>query len=221
MPRPSLRNGHRVDAGRLINLLLWLVLVAAVIGPIVVAATSPLLAGRDGAYILSGIAGVTALALLLLQPLLAGGYLPRLRVMQERRWHRWVGTGIVIAVLLHVAGLYVTSPPDTIDALLLVSPTLFSVYGVIGLWSLILTGVLVVFRLRMGLRYGTWRIIHNGVAVIVVVSSVVHALMIEGAMGSVSKLILCVIVLLATALVILHLRVIKPMLKKRRGSDTS
>ncbi|WP_306258587.1 ferric reductase-like transmembrane domain-containing protein [Pararhizobium sp. IMCC21322] len=215
MSPPVARSGHRLDAGRPLTLLIWLVLAAAVIGPVAIAATSPVLVGRDAAYLVSGIAGVTALALLLLQPLLAAGYLPGLRMMQERRWHRWLGSGIFIAVLLHVVGLYITSPQDTIDALLLVSPTLFSVYGVVGLWSLVLTAVLVAVRLRIGVRYGIWRIIHNSLAVVVVVSSVVHAWMIEGAMGHLSKVLLCIGVLLATAIVILHLRVVKPMLRNR------
>lgn len=215
MSRPTVRNGHRLDVGRPLTLLVWLVLAAAMIGPIAIAVTSPVLVGRDAAYFVSGIAGVTALALLLMQPLLAAGYLPGLRVMQERRWHRWLGSCIFIAVLLHVGGLYITSPPDTIDALLLLSPTLFSVYGVIALWSLIFTVLFVVLRARAGLRYGTWRVLHNGLVVVVVVASVVHALMIEGTMGSGSKLALCVAVLLATAMVTLHLRVFKPMLRKR------
>lgn len=217
MSRPTARSGYRLDAGRPLTLLVWLVVAAAVIGPIAIAATSPVLVGRDTAYLVSGIAGVTALALLFLQPLLAAGYLPGLRVMQERRCHRWLGSGILIAVLLHVGGLFITSPPDTIDALLLVSPTLFSVYGVIGLWSLVLTAVLVAVRLRIGLRYGVWRIIHNSLAVVVVVSSVVHAWMIEGSMGGLSKVILCVCILLATATVVLHLRVVKPLLSRRQA----
>lgn len=207
--------GHRLDAGRPLTVLVWLTLAVLVIAPVGIAANSPLLAGRDIAYIVSGIAGVSALALLLLQPLLAAGYLPGLRVKQERRWHRWVGSGIVFAVLLHIGGLYVTSPPDTIDALLLVSPTLFSVYGVVGLWSLILTAIFVAMRLRISMRYGIWRIIHNGLAVVVVVSSVVHAWMIEGTMGGLSKIILCAGVLVVTAFVILHLRVVKPLQRSR------
>ncbi|MCR9238504.1 MAG: ferric reductase-like transmembrane domain-containing protein [Alphaproteobacteria bacterium] len=217
MSRPTARSGHRLDVGRPLTLLVWLVLAAAVLGPIAIAATSPVLVGRDAAYLVSGIAGVTALALLLLQPLLAAGYLPGLHVMQERRWHRWLGSGIFIAVLLHVGGLFITSPPDTIDALLLVSPTLFSVYGVIGLWSLVLTVLLVAVRLRIGLRYGVWRIIHNYLAVVVVVSSIVHAWMIEGSMGNLSKVILCVCILVATVAVVLHLRVVKPLRTRRQA----
>lgn len=211
----------RRKAGGLIPQLVWVVLACVVIAPIMIAAASPLLAGRDIAYIISGIAGASALVLLLLQPLLAAAYLPGLRKMQQRRWHRWIGSCLIAAVALHIGGLYVTSPPDTIDALLLLSPTWFSVYGVIALWGLIFTVLLVVLRARTGLRYRTWRVLHNALVLVVVVASVVHALMIEGTMGNRSKWMLCVAVLLAIALVTLHLRVVKPMQKRRQAAAQS
>ncbi len=183
--------------------------------PVAVATTSPYLAGRDAVYITAGLAGIIALALLLAQPLLAAGYLPGLNGLRARRWHRFVGTGIIVAVALHIGGLYLTSPPDALDALLLVSPTPFSVYGVIGMWCVVLTALLVAARSRMGLRYALWRIIHNGLAVLLVVASVVHALLIQGTMGSLSKLILCACVLAATLIAIVHLRIVKPYLNRR------
>lgn len=201
--------------GRWIGVLIWGVLVCAVIVPVVIAAASPLQAFRSIVYVIAGLSGVTALSLMLVQPLLAAGYLPGIRVPQGRRWHRWIGAALVVCVALHIGGLYLTSPPDTLDALLLVSPTPFSVYGVIGLWSLVFTAVFVAMRTRLGLRPGTWRIVHNVLASVVVVSSVVHALMIEGTMGAQSKVILCAGVLLATAIVVVHLRVIRPMRRTR------
>ena len=195
--------------------LVWGVLACAVIIPIAVAVASPLQAFRSPAYIVAGLSGVIALTILLVQPLLAAGYLPGLRIPQERRWHRWIGSALVLAVGLHIGGLYLTSPPDTLDALLLVSPTPFSVYGVIGLWSLILTALLVAARPRLSLRPVTWRIVHNVLTSVVVVSSVVHALLIEGTMGVQSKVILCACVLAATAAVFVHLRIIKPMRRNR------
>lgn len=195
--------------------MIWTVLACAVIAPLVVAAGSPFLASRDLVYILAGMAGIVALCLLLVQPLLAAGYLPGLRAFEARRWHRWIGSGLAIAVALHVGGLYLTSPADALDALLLVSPTPFSVYGVIGLWSVVLTVILVAARPRLGLGVTWWRIVHNGLAAIVVVSSVVHTLMIEGTMGWLSKLILCACVLGATAVATVHLRFVKPILKNR------
>lgn len=205
----------RLKIGRVPAVLVWAALAFLVLSPIAIAATSPYLAGRDAVYIIAGLAGIVALALLLVQPLLAGGYLPGLRVTQERRWHHWVGTAIIVAVALHVGGLYLTSPQDALDALLLVAPTPFSVYGVIGLWGVVLTALLVATRSRLGLGNTAWRIIHNGLAAIVVFASVVHTLMIEGTMGNLSKLVLCALVIAATAIVILHLRVLRPLMRNR------
>ncbi|MEP3278335.1 MAG: ferric reductase-like transmembrane domain-containing protein [Stappiaceae bacterium] len=203
------------STGRLVSLLIWICFASVIAVPIAIATLSPYLAGRDAIYITAGLAGIVALALLLAQPLLAAGYLPGLRGLRGRRWHRLIGAAIIGAVALHVGGLYLTSPPDAIDALLLVSPTPFSVYGVVGLWCVVLTAVLVAAKSRIKLRYTLWRNIHNGVAVILVVCSVVHALLIQGTMGSLSKLVLCACVLAVTAFVIVYLRIIQPMLKKR------
>jgi hypothetical protein len=113
-------------------------------------------------------------------------------------------------VALHVGGLYLASPPDTIDALLLVSPTPFSIYGVMAMWGIAATAILVLLRRRLGLRHSVWRLIHNGLAAIVVIATVIHALQIEGAMEPISKWMLCVAVLAATGVVLMDLRVVRP-----------
>jgi len=195
--------------------LIWAALACLMIGPVLAAAASPLLAYRSVVYIVAGIAGVAALSLLLIQPLLAAGYLPGLSPTQARRWHRWVGSTLALAVVIHIGGLYLTSPPDTLDALILASPTPFSVYGVIGLWSLVLTVVLVAARSKLGLRPPLWRVFHTILASVVVVSSVVHALLIEGTMGTTSKIILCAAVLIVTAATMINLRVVRPLLQNR------
>ncbi len=196
---------------------LWVVLAALVVVPVVVALNSPWLPGRNMAYIVAGLAGILGLAMLLFQPLLAANYLPGPGAVRARWWHRVVGVGIVVAVLLHVAGLYVTSPPDTLDALLLVSPTPFSVYGVTAFWGVILTALLVALRRRIGWRVSTWRAVHNAFAAMVVGCTVIHALLIEGTMGSVSKQVLCAAVVLATGVAMVHLRFIRPWRARRRA----
>src|SRR3954470_5846467 len=98
--------------------LLWAALVAAFGVPIGFAAASPLLEWRGPIYILAGIAGIIALGLTLVQPLLIGGYLPGLPAYRGRRAHHWIGGALVVAVVVHVGGLWITSPPDMIDALL-------------------------------------------------------------------------------------------------------
>jgi predicted ferric reductase len=62
-------------------------------------------------------------------------------------------------------------------------------------------------RRRSGLRPRTWRIAHTLLAVVIIVASVVHSLLIEGAMEAASKAALCALVLAATIKVMADLRV--------------
>lgn len=185
--------------------LVWAALAVAIVVPIAAAATSPLLAWRAPIYIAAGFSGIIALALMLVQPLLIGGYLPELSVLRARRVHRWIGGLLVVAVVIHVGGLWITSPPDVIDALLFASPTPFSAWGVIAMWAIFAVALLATLRRRLGPR--RWRIAHTVLAVVIVVGSVVHSLLIEGAMETVSKAALCALVLAATIKVIADLRV--------------
>lgn len=196
---------------------IWAVLVAVIAVPIVLAALSPLLSYRSAPYIVGGFAGILGLAVLFIQPLFAAGYLPGQRLTEARKWHRRAGWAIVMLVALHIGGLYLTSPPDTLDALLLVAPTPFSVYGVIAMWGIVLTAILVSLRRRIGVRTSIWRMVHNGLALIVVAATVVHALQIEGTMEPISKWALCLAVLLVTSLTLLDLRIVKPLLRWRSG----
>jgi hypothetical protein len=173
--------------------LIWAALAAAVCVPIAAAATSPLLEWRGPLYILAGFAGIIALSLLLVQPVLAGGYLPGPSAYRGRRAHHWIGGVLVVAVVIHVGGLWISSPPDMIDALLFVSPTPFSPFGVIAMWAIFAVALLAAFRRRLRLR--TWRIAHMVLAAVIVVGSVVHGMLIEGAMETVSKAALCALVL--------------------------
>lgn len=185
--------------------LIWAALAAAIGVPIALAATSPQLAWRDAIYIIAGFAGIIALGVLLVQPLLIGGYLPGLQAYRARRVHRWIGGLLVVAILIHVGGLWISSPPDMLDALLFRSPTPFSPFGVIAMWAIFAVALLAIFRQRLRLR--TWRIAHTILAVVIVVTSIVHGLLIEGTMETVSKAALCALVLAATVTVIGGLRV--------------
>ena len=185
--------------------LIWAALAAAICVPIAAAALSPQLEWRDPVYILAGFAGILALGLVLVQPLLAGGYLPGLSAYRGRRAHRWIGGALVVAVVVHVAGLWITSPPDMIDALLFASPTPFSPFGVIAMWAIFAVALLAALRRRLGLR--TWRIAHMSLAVVIVVGSVVHGMLVEGTMETMSKAALCALVLVAAIKVMADLRV--------------
>lgn len=188
-------------------ILIWGALAAALAVPIAAAAVSPLLAWRYPIYIAAGFAGVVALGLMLVQPLLIGGYLPGLSAYRARRLHSWIGGLLVVAVMIHVGGLWITSAPDVIDALLFESPTLFSVWGVVAMWAVFAVALLAVLRRPLRLSPRTWRIGHSVLAVLIVVGSVVHGLLIEGAMEIFSKAALCALVLAATVKVLADLRV--------------
>ncbi|MBW7965776.1 ferric reductase-like transmembrane domain-containing protein [Bradyrhizobium sp. BR 10261] len=185
--------------------LIWAALAVAIGAPIALAATSEQLAWRGPVYILAGFAGIIALALVLVQPLLIGGVLPGLSAYRNRRAHHWIGGALALAVVIHVAGLWFTSPPDMIDALTFSSPTPFSPFGVIAMWAIFAVALLAGLRRQLGLRLRTWRFIHVPLALLIVACGVVHCLLIEGTMETISKAALCAAVLAATGKVMIDL----------------
>ena len=114
--------------------------------------------------------------------------------------HRWIGAGLLLAVIVHVGALWITSPPDVVDALFFVSPTPFSAWGVIAMWAVFASALLAILRRHIRLRL--WRTAHQSSAVIIVTGTIVHALQIDGTMEPVSKVALCTVVALATGLAI-------------------
>ncbi len=189
------------------SFLIWGLVATAAIVPVWIAARSEFLAYRDAVYIFAGFAGIVGMVLLLMQPLLVGGYLPGLRLGRGRQVHRWVGATLLVSVVFHVVGLWLTSPPDVIDALLFRSPTPFSVWGVLAMWALFFAGLLAAFRRRLALPPVVWRSGHTALVVFAVVGTVAHALLIEGTMGQLSKAMLCLLVLGVTLKVVFDLRV--------------
>jgi hypothetical protein len=203
--------------GRLRPIIAWAGLAAALALPLALAARSPLLAWRDAVYVVAGLAGVVALGLLLLQPLLAGGYLPGLGPRAGRRLHAWVGAGLAGAVVVHVAALWLTSPPDVVDALLFRSPTSFSAWGVVAMWAVFATALLAALRRRLRWRPMVWRLCHIALAMVIVGGSVVHALLIDGTMELVSKAVLSALVVAAAAKLVVDQR---PLAGLRRSGPS-
>ncbi|MCW5685638.1 MAG: ferric reductase-like transmembrane domain-containing protein [Pseudolabrys sp.] len=200
--------------------LIWGLLAVAVGVPMAAAAASEQLAWRGPVYIIAGFAGIAALALVLVQPLLIGGYLPGLEAYRGRRAHRVIGGTLVVAVVIHVIGLWITSPPDMIDALTFTSPTPFSPFGVVAMWAIFAVALLALIRRRLGLR--TWRIVHMSLAAVIVAGSVVHAVLIEGTMETMTKVALCALVVAAAVKVMVDLwarqNKTRPMMKSSGGS---
>ena len=156
------------------------------------------------------------MSLMLVQPLLIGRYLPGLHARRYQQIHRGIGGILVVSVVIHVTGLWITSPPDVIDALLFDSPTPFSAWGVIAMWAIFITGFLAMLRKPLRIRPNTWRIVHTALAAVIVVGSVVHAMQIEGTMETASKAVLCPLILIATLKVVTDLRV-WTILNRRAG----
>ena len=188
-------------------ILIWAALAAAVGVPIAAAAVSPLLEWRDSVYIAACFAGIVALGFMLVQPMLIGGYLPGLPAHRGRHAHLWIGGMLVAAGGIHVGGPWVHKPPGGGRALLFTSPTPFSAWGVIAMWALFATALLAALRRRLRVRPRTWRLAHAALAVVIVVGTVVHSLLIEGTMEMMSKVALCALVLAATIKVVSDLRV--------------
>ena len=187
--------------------LIWGALAAALLIPLWIAATSPLLEWREPVYIIAGLAGVIGLALMTLQPLLAAGLLPGLPAPKGRRVHLWIGLAILAAVLIHVGGLWITSPPDVIDALTFASPTPFAIWGVLAMWAVFASAALAGLRRRLHLSPRIWRRAHTALALVIVAGTAAHAMLIQGTMGTVSKTALCIAALGLTLKVIHDLRI--------------
>jgi predicted ferric reductase len=101
------------------------------------------------------------------------------------------------------------------DALLLRSATPFSIYGVIALWGVLLIALLVAFRSKIKIPIKKWKTLHAVIAAIVVVASIIHALWIQGAMGTMSKWVLCGTIVFATGYAVVHLETLQAIFRKR------
>ena len=75
------------------------------------------------------------------------------------------------------------------------------------MWAIFATALLAALRWRLRLRMRTWQLGHTALAVVIVLGSVVHAMLIEGTMETVSKAALCALVLAATIKAMVDLRV--------------
>ncbi len=75
------------------------------------------------------------------------------------------------------------------------------------MWTLFGAALLAILLRRLRLRWWVWRLGHTSLALITVIGSVVHALLIQGTMETTTKVILCTVVVLATVKVLVDLRV--------------
>jgi predicted ferric reductase len=168
-------------------LSLWAAFAVVMVVPAAVAAASPLLAWRDPIYIAACFAGIVAMALLLVQPLLAIGRMAGLSLLAGRHVHQWIGAALVLLVAIHVGGLALTNASDVLDALTFQSPALFSHFGVVAMAALVAIALVTAARRRLRLRPRLWRTIHVGLATVIVVGTIGHAVLVEGTMEPMTK----------------------------------
>jgi predicted ferric reductase len=190
-------------------------LAALLVVPPAVAVASPLQAGREMAWVLGALAGVLALSLLTVQVLLPTPWLDRLLAGHEPRWHRTVGLTLAAIILAHVAGLYLASPDDIRDALVLAAPT-YSRLGVLSAWSVGFSIALALARRRLGLIYSDWQILHSALAVAIVTTAVGHTVMIRGTLDGPAELLACGAALVAVSAGLVYQHVLRPL---RRRSE--
>ena len=189
---------------------IWSFLLTLALVPLIAAGLSPLLAWRQPIYIAAGFAGVIAMVLLLFQLLLAARKLPGIHATSSLKCHRFIGVSLVVLVLVHVLGLWITSPPDVIDALLFRSPTPFAPWGVIAMWALLISACSAALRRKLPMRILTWRVVHRTLSLVIIGGTVVHAMLIDGTMEFYSKAVLSAALVIVACLVLLS-TFVKPL----------
>jgi predicted ferric reductase len=174
--------------------------------PVVASGFSPLQEGRDATWIVGAVAGILALSLLILQVLLPTPWLAGL----DLPLHRVLGLGVAGLVVAHVAGLYLYSPDDVRDALVLAVPT-HSRLGVLSAWTVLLSVGLALARRRLGLTYSDWQIMHAALAVAIVGTAVGHTVTIRGTLDGPAELLLCAAAVVAVSAASVYRLVVRPL----------
>jgi hypothetical protein len=75
------------------------------------------------------------------------------------------------------------------------------------MWAVLAVAVMVALRDRIGLRPRTWLMVHTGLVLVIVVGTIVHAVLVQGTMEIVTKIVLCALLVIATPKVVADLQV--------------
>ncbi|WP_026204773.1 hypothetical protein [Actinomycetospora chiangmaiensis] len=147
-------------------------LTAGVLGlaGVVVALTSPHLAGAPVVLVVSTVTATLGVAGLAAQPWLA-----------RHRAHTAVGLAVLTLVAVHVVALFVLSPDDALFAMSPDGPTRARM-ALISLVLLVVVVLLGVARRRLGWSGPTFRLLHGGFALLATVLGVGHAVLTDGAL---------------------------------------
>lgn len=189
--------------------LLWVALALIVAMPLAASLLSPLQAGRAVPWVWGTLAGVAALSLLVVQLLLPSGWSYRALYAQNLRWHRRLGLVVTGLVVTHIGGLYLYSPDDIGDALVLQAPT-YSRLGVLAAWCMVLSVGLALARRRLPLQRDDWQIMHSTLAVAITGLAVGHVVMLEGTLDGPVEWVLCAAAVGAVTTTVVYWHMLRP-----------
>ncbi|MEO1532418.1 MAG: hypothetical protein AAFU72_09630, partial [Pseudomonadota bacterium] len=71
------------------------------------------------------------------------------------------------------------------------------------------------FRRRLRLRPATWRLVHLTLSTIIIAGTVLHAMLIEGTMGLVSKAVICALVVAALVKLLVDLQARNMLIRRK------
>jgi len=130
------------------------------------------------------------------------------------QFHQYVG-GIALAlVVAHPLLLNATGLPWS--AWNPAGGSLATRSGAIALWALVLLATTTVGRRRLRMSYEAWQAVHVALAILVGVSTLLHALAVRGYTSALPVRVALLIYAVAVALVTLHYRVVRPLRLRRR-----
>ena len=183
--------------------------------PLVAAAASPLQTGREAVWVIGALSGVLALSLLVIQVLLPTPWLRGIIFGDDSRVHRILGIAVAAVVLAHIIGLYIASPDDIADALVLQAPT-YSRLGVLSAWCLALSLGLALARRKLALTYSDWQIVHAVLAVVIVATAVAHTVMIRGTLDGPVEVLLSGAAVIAVTAAVVYRFILWPLQRRAR-----
>lgn len=130
-------------------------------------------------------------------------------------FHRAIALFGMVLIVLHPAILVVSSPA-TLRFLNPLSAPWWMTAGTGGILAFAVVIVTSVYRIRLGIRYETWRIVHMYASVAAVASATAHIVGVSYYVQEPLKRWLWVSMLAVWILALMHVRILKPLLMLRR-----
>ncbi|MBE0425699.1 MAG: ferric reductase-like transmembrane domain-containing protein [Nitrospirae bacterium] len=130
-------------------------------------------------------------------------------------FHRNISLIAFLFIFLHAVILFISSP----ETLILLNPVIspwWMIVGVAGLLAFAIVIVTSLYRLKFGLCYEHWRLIHGYISVVAVALSVAHIIGVGYYVEGYLKRGLWITMITAWLLALVYVRVMKPIIMLRR-----